>query len=50
MEHGLPDRVVTVSYHLTRLYRAGLLTRLRDTSSVRYQRTGEADRLLAHAM
>ncbi|MCZ1010101.1 helix-turn-helix domain-containing protein [Streptomyces lydicus] len=40
----------TVSYHLTRLYRAGLLTRLRDGSSVRYQRTGEADRLLAHAM
>ncbi|MEU6326956.1 helix-turn-helix domain-containing protein [Streptomyces sp. NPDC047049] len=40
----------TVSYHLTRLYRAGLLTRMRDGSSVRYQRTGEADRLLAHAM
>lgn len=40
----------TVSYHLTRLYRAGLLTRLRDGSSVRYQRTGEADRLLAQAM
>ncbi|MFJ9468575.1 ArsR/SmtB family transcription factor [Streptomyces caniferus] len=40
----------TVSYHLTRLHRAGLLTRLRDGSSVRYQRTGEADRLLAHAL
>lgn len=39
----------TVSYHLTRLHRAGLLIRLRDGSSVRYQRTGEADRLLAHA-
>ncbi|MFG2827909.1 helix-turn-helix domain-containing protein [Streptomyces sp. NPDC048434] len=40
----------TVSYHLTRLHRAGLLTRLGDGSNVRYQRTGEADRLLAHAV
>jgi len=36
----------TVSYHLTRLHRAGLLTRHRDGNSVRYQRTAEADRLL----
>ncbi|MEU5211827.1 helix-turn-helix domain-containing protein [Streptomyces sp. NPDC020742] len=36
----------TVSYHLTRLHRAGLLTRIRDGASVRYQRTAEAERLL----
>ncbi|POX36330.1 hypothetical protein C3486_34190 [Streptomyces sp. Ru73] len=37
----------TVSYHLTRLHRAGLLIRVRDGNRVRYRRTEEADRLLA---
>ncbi|WP_344866142.1 DUF5937 family protein [Amycolatopsis ultiminotia] len=37
----------TVSYHLGRLHRAGLLARYRDGGSVLYRRTPEADRLLA---
>jgi DNA-binding transcriptional ArsR family regulator len=39
----------TVSYHLTRLHRAGLLTRSRDGKSVQYLRTAEADQLLERA-
>lgn len=36
----------TVSYHLARLYRAGLVVRTRDGGSVRYQRTAGVDQLL----
>ncbi|MGV9882056.1 ArsR/SmtB family transcription factor [Streptomyces sp. NPDC003006] len=36
----------TVSYHLTRLYRAGLLVRTRAGGSVHYRRTADAERLL----
>ncbi|WP_443059724.1 helix-turn-helix domain-containing protein [Streptomyces sp. NBC_00443] len=36
----------TVSYHLTRMYRVGLLNRTREGSRVYYQRTPEADRLV----
>ncbi|WP_189218099.1 helix-turn-helix domain-containing protein [Streptomyces ruber] len=36
----------TVSYHLLRLYRVGLLNRTREGSRVYYQRTPEADRLV----
>ncbi|WP_220377944.1 ArsR/SmtB family transcription factor [Streptomyces inhibens] len=35
----------TVSYHLTHLLRAGLVTRVREGSRVYYQRTANADRL-----
>ncbi|WP_147264636.1 helix-turn-helix domain-containing protein [Streptomyces sp. NBRC 110611] len=35
----------TVSYHLSRLLRAGLVTRVRDGNRVYYQRTTDADRL-----
>lgn len=38
----------TVSYHLSRLHRVGLLNRVREGSKVYYQRTPEADRLVAH--
>ncbi|MFJ8631057.1 winged helix-turn-helix domain-containing protein [Streptomyces sp. NPDC093568] len=38
----------TVSYHLIRLHRVGLLNRTRDGNRVFYQRTPEADRLVAH--
>ncbi|WP_168724094.1 helix-turn-helix domain-containing protein [Streptomyces sp. A1499] len=38
----------TVSYHLTRLYRAGLLAPTRAGASVRYRRTAEAGGLLQH--
>jgi DNA-binding transcriptional ArsR family regulator len=37
----------TVSYHLLRLHRVGLLNRTREGSRVYYQRTSEADRLVA---
>lgn len=37
----------TVSYHLLRLHRVGLLNRTREGSRVYYQRTPEADRLVA---
>jgi DNA-binding transcriptional ArsR family regulator len=37
----------TVSYHLLRLHRVGLLNRVREGSRVYYQRTPEADRLVA---
>lgn len=37
----------TVSYHLIRLHRVGLLDRTREGSKVYYQRTPEADRLVA---
>lgn len=37
----------TVSYHLTRMHRVGLLNRTREGSRVYYQRTPEADRLVA---
>ncbi|MFD9281916.1 ArsR/SmtB family transcription factor [Streptomyces mirabilis] len=37
----------TVSYHLMRLHRVGLLDRTREGSKVYYQRTPEADRLVA---
>ncbi|MET8243199.1 helix-turn-helix domain-containing protein [Streptomyces sp. NPDC005202] len=36
----------TVSYHLLRLHRVGLLNRMREGSRVYYQRTSEADRLV----
>ncbi|MEU2563690.1 helix-turn-helix domain-containing protein [Streptomyces longispororuber] len=36
----------TVSYHLTRLYRAGLLVRTQAGASVHYRRTAEAEGLL----
>ncbi|WP_328746906.1 helix-turn-helix domain-containing protein [Streptomyces sp. NBC_00285] len=37
----------TVSYHLLRLHRVGLLSRTREGSRVYYQRSPEADRLIA---
>lgn len=37
----------TVSYHLVRLHRVGLLNRTREGSRVYYRRTSEADRLVA---
>ncbi|MFG2118266.1 winged helix-turn-helix domain-containing protein [Streptomyces sp. NPDC048710] len=37
----------TVSYHLLRLYRVGLLHRTREGSKVYYQQTAQADRLVA---
>lgn len=37
----------TVSYHLTRMYRVGLLNRTREGNRVYYQRTPEADRLVS---
>ncbi|MEU7148806.1 winged helix-turn-helix domain-containing protein [Streptomyces sp. NPDC045456] len=37
----------TVSYHLSRMYEAGLLVRTPDGGNVFYHRTGEAERLLA---
>jgi DNA-binding transcriptional ArsR family regulator len=39
----------TVSYHLLRLHRGGLLNRMREGSKVYYQRTPEADRLVARS-
>ncbi|GHD98281.1 hypothetical protein GCM10010339_04830 [Streptomyces alanosinicus] len=36
----------TVSYHLLRLHRVGLLHRTREGSKVYYQRTEQADRLV----
>jgi hypothetical protein len=42
--HGLAT--ATISYHLTRLHRAGLLTRHRHGHHVYYQRTSSAERLL----
>ncbi|MEU2871996.1 helix-turn-helix domain-containing protein [Streptomyces olivoreticuli] len=39
----------TVSYHLTRLHRAGFLTRFRDGHRVLYQRSPQASRLLHEA-
>ncbi|MFB7495343.1 winged helix-turn-helix domain-containing protein [Streptomyces sp. NPDC056161] len=36
----------TVSYHLTRLHRVGLLNRIREGNRVYYQRTSEGDRLV----
>ncbi|MCF1595471.1 ArsR family transcriptional regulator [Streptomyces muensis] len=36
----------TVSYHLTRMHRVGLLNRIREGSRVYYQRTPEADNLV----
>ncbi|MFG2827508.1 ArsR/SmtB family transcription factor [Streptomyces sp. NPDC048434] len=39
----------TVSYHLSRLHRAGLLTRTRSAHRVHYRRTPQADQLLQPA-
>ncbi len=39
----------TISYHLTRLHRAGLLTRHRDRNRVFYQRSTNATQLLTEA-